>query len=83
MYDILVCPDDIGCQMLAETSLLVHDFGISFREWHGHVGIAKKTLCNLYRSFVHELHQKTICLSGDQHPCCAIEENGCGLIVWP
>ena len=82
MYDILVCPDDIGCSMLAETSLLVHDFGISFREWRGHVGIAKKTLCDLYRSFVHKLHQKMICLSRDHQSHDVIEENGCGLIVW-
>jgi hypothetical protein len=82
MYDILVCPDDVGCQMLAETSLLVPDFGISFRELYGGRWHMRKILCDLYRSFVRQLHQKIICLSRDQHPCCAIEENGCGLIVW-
>jgi hypothetical protein len=82
MYDIRVCPDDVGCQLLAETSLLVHDFGISFREHRYPLDIARQTLCDLYRSFVKQLHQKIISLSRDQHASCAIEENGCGLIVW-
>lgn len=82
MYNILVCPDDVGCQILAETSLLVPDFGISFRELQGNPWHMRKILCDLYRSFIQQLHQKIIFLSRDQHSCCAIEENGCGLIVW-
>jgi hypothetical protein len=82
MYDILVCPDDVGCQMLAETSLLLDDFGISFREWRGDIGIAKKSLCDLYRPFVEQLHQKIIWLSREHQPHYVIEKNGCGLIVW-
>jgi hypothetical protein len=82
MYDILVCPDDVACQIFAETSLTLHDFGISFRERCYQRGYDRKSLCDLYRSFIKQLHQIIVCLSTDQRPQYAIEENGCGLIVW-
>nr|ACI90380.1 hypothetical protein [Philodina roseola] len=82
LYSTLVCPDDIGCQMLAETSLLVSDFGISFREDLYLPGVDRKLLCDMYRLFIKELHRKMICLSPNQKSSYVIEKNGCGLIFW-
>ncbi|CAF1006048.1 unnamed protein product [Rotaria sordida] len=82
LYGMVIPPDDISCQILAETASMVSDFCFSFR---------RKYYQNIYNFdvthpqqylFIKQLRNNILALPLNKKPRIVVEKDGYGLIVW-
>jgi hypothetical protein len=82
MYELHMSADDPSCQIIAETAMWFVDFAFSFRRCDCFPDLDNKSAFERCCSFIEELRQRIIALSGNQKLQCSVEKDGCGLIVW-
>ena len=90
--DITTGLDELSCQIIAETVPMLVHFGIYFRSQSGiptsdddeddaDLSLLK-SLFNMYRNSINEIHRRILCLSFHTKPMIVVEEEGYGLNVW-
>lgn len=81
MYDVPKI-DNKNCQIIAETAVMVTDFGFCFRSKCGADAYRIETVFQDYAKFIKQLCNCILLLSFDKSPYYSIEDDGCGLTMW-
>lgn len=82
LYDMHVPPDDIRCQIIAETASMVSDFCFCFRYRHVARDYYIDGIYTKHSLFIEKLRNRILALSLNQQPKILVEKDGYGLIVW-
>ena len=82
LYDLHMSMDDPNCQIIAESAMWFVDFSFSCRKVSQLFDLGDRSAFQRCCSFIEQLRQMIVVLSGDEKPEFVVEKDGCGLIVW-
>ncbi|CAF3140209.1 unnamed protein product, partial [Rotaria sp. Silwood2] len=85
LYNMLNPPDDTSCKVIAETALIVADFGLCFRRYHYHYVKLNYDIDLVYTKhslFIERLRNCIVTLSQNEELYIVIDEDGCGIFIW-
>ena len=87
LYNMLNPPDDTSCEVIAETALMVSDFGFCFRwcRWRCNEIYSNVDLTNMKHSlFIERLQNRIVTLSLNEELYVVVDKDttGYGIVVW-
>jgi len=82
LYEMDVPPDDINCQIIAETASMVSDFCFCFRYRYAARDYDVVGTYTKHSLFIEQLRNRILALSLNQQPYIVVEKDGYGLIIW-
>lgn len=83
LYDMLNPPDDTSCEIIAETALMVIDFGFCFRHRYDIDETYDIDLVYTKHSlFIERLRNRVVTLSLNEELYIVVDEDGYGILIW-
>jgi hypothetical protein len=82
LYDMRIPPDDISCQIIAETASMISDFCFCFRRLAFEINYDIDAVYTKYSLFIEQLRNRILALPLNEQPYVVVEEDGHGLIIW-
>jgi hypothetical protein len=82
MYDLPKTVCNKNCPIIAQTAVMVTDFGFYFRSRWGPTRYQMETVFKDHTKFIKQLCHSILLLSLEKQPYYSIEDDGCGLNMW-